>query len=285
MGKLMDIEDNVDEYEEFIGGNVAENISREYYNGVVSSDENDEAKGAIVWQLCNVDSLENMKSELTFFDAADEDTAEELLDEYKERISDEEIEKTYFELSGLSESVLNVLREYGFKIEEREGRDIYVKLGNITSNKIFMPRKKPKSIISVTELESLRFRQGITNCLFNGVPGLYDDLVFLPKDWYEEDISCAYIEDDMVTGFFLIHQLSDGSLMPVLLFGSGVDSQINILDMLRYSALVASQKYDDSTVLVIRRHDERTRKLSSYLFPEAKGKIVNVGERMEGRRS
>ncbi|MCR5748185.1 MAG: hypothetical protein K6G03_10805 [Lachnospiraceae bacterium] len=280
MGIINDIDDTtVNEYEDFLGENIAENLSREYFSGIASCDVNYEPKGAVVWKLSNVDSFDDIRSELIFFSAEDEETAEELLDQYEEKVIDEDIEKTFFELSGISEEILDIFKKKGFKIKKRESIDLYVKLKDITSNRIFMPKKKPKFIISLSELDQLTFRQGITNCLFNGISGLNDDLAFLPKDWYEEDISCAYVEDDRVTGFFLIHVLPDGSIMPVLLFASGVDSNINILEMLRYSALAASKKYDASTDLIIRRHDDKSKKLSFYLFPKAKGAMVHAGEK------
>ncbi len=282
MGIISEIDDSsIDKYESFLGKNVAENLGREYFSGLASSGENKETTGAVVWKLSNVDDFENAKSEFVYFNAENSETAEELLEEYGEKISSEDIEKTFFELPDIPEEIIEVLKENGFKVVKKESMDIFVKLEKITSNKIFMPKKKPKSVLPLSQLDPLRFRQGVTNCLFNGVPGLNDDLAFLPKDWYDEDVSCAFVDDDRVTGFFLVHDLPDGSLMPVLLFASGVDSNKNILDMLRSAALSAAHKYDGSTLLVIRRHDDRTRKLSSYLFPKAKGKIVAAGERIE----
>ncbi len=280
MGRISDIENITSECEDLIGQNVAENMEREYYSGLTYGEE-DDLQGAIVWRLDNVDSYDSLGSELVFFNARDDETAKELLDSYKEKAREEEIKKTFFELSDIPEEIINVFKENGFKVEKREGMDIYVKLSAITSNKLFMPKKRPRSILSLAELKNLNFRQGIANCLFNGASGINDDLALLPKEWYDEDISCAYMEDDRVIGFFLLHVLPDGCIMPVLLFGTGVDSNKNIFDMLRFSTLAASEKYDGSTTLIIRRHDEKSRKLSAYIFPKAKGDIVDAGEREE----
>lgn len=282
MGMITDIKDlSPDEYGSFLGENVAENLSREYYNGVASCDEYEYPTGAIVWQLSNVDSLEGVESELVFLNAEDGEMAGELLEEYQEKVSEDEIKKTFFELPDISEEMVAVLKEYGFSIEEREGRDIFATVGDVASNRMIMPKKPPKNILPLSDLELLQFRQGITNCLFAGVTGLYEDLALLPKEWYEEDVSCAYMDDDKAVGFFLVHLLPNGALMPVLLYASGVDSRKNILDLMRYSVWAAARKYEDIVSIVIKRHDDKTRKLSAYLFPGVKGEQVIAGEREE----
>ncbi len=159
--------------------------------------------------------------------------------------------------------------------------DICVKLSDITSNRALMSKKFPKDITPLSKMELLQFRQGISNCLFSGVTGICEDLALLPKEWYDEDVSCAFVDGECATGFFLVHMLPDGSVMPVLLFASGVDSKRNILNMLRYATLAASQKYEKDSSIIVRRHEDRTRKLAQYLFPEARGRAVNAGEREE----
>ena len=70
--------------------------------------------------------------------------------------------------------------------------------------------------------------------------------------------------------------------MPVLLYASGIDANKNMLEMLRFSLHAAIERYSADTRVLICRHDDKTRALSAYLFPQEKGKMIVGGERAEG---
>ncbi len=283
MGNINEIADaSTGAFEEYLGKNVAENMTREYFNGYSYGDDEDNPEGAIVWRFAGLDSIEDTESEIVFFRAVDKQAGEELIEKYSDRVDEDEIKRSYFELKDIEQEMIEVLKNSGFAIKEKEGRDIYASISDVAKNKVLMPKKPPKHVVPISEMQLLQFRQGITNCLFSGVTGLNEDLALLPREWFEQDVSCAFMQDDKAIGFFLVHALPDSSLMPVLLYASGVDARQNILSLIRYSALASARKYEAATRIIIRRHDEKTRKLSSYLFPNFKGEKVLVGERKEG---
>ena len=283
MSRTVDIfELDEDDYKNLIGEDIAENMDREYYNGILSCDDSEELPGGgIIWQIFNAESDEDTSSEIAFFNAPDLESAQNLLKEYTERIADEEVRASYFELQELTEELKEVLTENGFSISEKESRSIKVTVNDALGSKIPQIKKSHLTIVPLGGIELIQFRQGITNCLFSGMNGLYDDLALLPKEWYEQDISCCAIQDNKIAGLFLVHKYPSGLLAPVLLFGAGADARMTILQMLGFFIRSASKKYSPDTGIVIRCRTERTDKLVKYLFPKKKGERVFAGERPE----
>ncbi|MBO4898790.1 MAG: hypothetical protein J5509_00715 [Lachnospiraceae bacterium] len=289
MGQIVDItEDNIDDLRDYLGEDIAENIGREYYAGIASYDDDDEPAGAVVWNIRHADSMEDTESEIVCFkgDASgisEDDEEDELLTEYYLRISCDCAVRSVFELEDTSETDRRILRETGFSGAMTEGQNVYTTLGEARA-KSFASGKVPSYVIPLEKLNLLQFRQGITNCMFCGVSGLNDDLAMLPMEWYETGISCCTVADGKVNGIFLVHRKPSGILMPVLMYASGLDAKKEMLLMLRFSTQAAAEKYPDDTVILICRHDKKTRDLTSYIFPDQKGKEVFKGERWEGDR-
>ena len=273
--------ENLEEYEQLLKPNMAENIGREYYNCIAAFDPlGDEAGASMMWELKNTEDPDDTRAEIVYFGASEPAEGEELLREYGVRIADNWVKKSFFELEGLSEEEQALLTDAGFELEERESRDIVMTLAEL--NKLsFVNKKIPKYIISIGKLDFLQFRQGLTNCLFCGRNGLEEDLALLPADWYENNVSCCVVTDGKVNGLFLVHKMADGILMPVLLFAMGMEANMNMLDMICFSIRAASAIYPEDTQVLIRRHDEKTRALTAKLFPDRKGATVTAGERKE----
>ncbi|MCR5403390.1 MAG: hypothetical protein K6E91_06135 [Butyrivibrio sp.] len=92
MGYINYMDDRcLDEYVDILGKNMAENIEREYFSAMAYCDDRDEAEGALVYRLCDVDSIDDVKSELMFFEAKDNYVANEMLLEYEGRIREEDV--------------------------------------------------------------------------------------------------------------------------------------------------------------------------------------------------
>lgn len=281
MGQIIEItEDNVDELSEYLGDDMAENIGREYFFGLSSVDALDEPTSAIVWCVKNTESFDDAESEICFFYADNEDDGKELIDEYTERIPDDNVIRSLFEFEDIRDISCEILESSGFQTEKKEGKNLYGTLEEFMKPKL-TGRKTPSYIVSLGSISQLQFRQGITNCMFSGRVGVNEDLAMLPMDWYEEDISSCMVTDEKVNGFFLIHRKPSGILMPVLLYASGVDAQKNMLKMLRFSVNSAKERYPGDTKVQILRHDEKTAALADHLLPGQKGKEVLTGERAE----
>ena len=273
MGQITEItEENVEALRELMGEDVVENIGREYFYGLTHFDASEEPSSAIVWCIKNADSFNEVESELFFFGSEDSEEGEELLQEYSDKIQEDNVTRSFFEFENIREDDKAILDDAGFDLKIKEGRNIYLTLKEILETKFAAKKKVPPYIISLGELNLLQFRQGVTNCMFCGRVGINEDLAMLPMEWYEKDISSCMMTDGKVNGFFLIHKKPSGVLMPVLLYATGVDARKDMLNMMRFSVKAAGNKYPLDTKVLICRHDEKTKALSDFLFPDKKGK-------------
>lgn len=278
---IMDLDES--EYEDLLPEDIRENIEREYFSGLLSREDYGEApNGGIIWQLCGAESEEDTSAEILYLKAPDRDALEELFEEFNEKIADDEVNLVRFELKELDDDLKSFLAEDGFEISKKESRDLRITLKDAAGSKIMGNSSIPGSIRPLSELELIQYRQGITNCLFAGETGLYDDLAMLPREWYDQDISCVYMAKDRVDAVALVHASGTGALMPVLLHAQGQNADKTVLYMLRFCINAALEKYPKDTEIIIRRNKDRTGELTSYLFPKKKGDFVIAGEKTYG---
>lgn len=267
------------EYKPLFGEDIFENMNRAFFNGIVSkTDPKKKPTGGLVWYLQNAESDRDTTSRIVFFSAPDADTADELLNKYLEMAKEDDVKATFFEMDELSDEIKEVFEEKGFKVVQRESEVITITLKDAVNSKLMLSEKYHDHISQVDDLTLIQFRQIITSCLYSGLSGLYDDLAMLPKNWYEENISCCSFVNNRVKGALLIHPLSSGTLQPVLLYASGIDANINILHMLRFCMKNAVDKYPLETPVSITQNSTKVKMLVAALFPKVKGKTVFAGE-------
>ncbi len=125
------------------------------------------------------------------------------------------------------------------------------------------------------------FYQGLMNILFRYDDPAQEDLAYLPKEWYEQSVSCFMRTDGKVSGFLLVHACPSGILVPILFFAVGTDFKISLIEMLRFSIRRAAEIYPEETVIRIRRRNTEVKALSGKLFPGKKGEPVLVCRRRE----
>ncbi len=276
----MDIRDitqeNICEYEELANSNEAENIGRSCYKGLMAYDD-DTAVGCIVWFI--IESGEDeYTEEIVFFSASNKDVYSSLLKEHDDRIVENNITSSYIEIPDMPKELREELEEAGFSLKEGEGRDVVVTLGDL--KKMKLPKLSvPQYIRGLERLDELDFWNGVTYTLYHGRKGLLEDMDTLPLSWYNPKISCCILTDGWIEGMLLIHMNSENALMPVLFFCNGRNNQKNLIYMMKYAIYTASHSYPDDTKIVLRRHDDSTRKLISYLLPKKKGVPVVIGRR------
>lgn len=283
MSEIVDIMD-VDEskYKSLLDDDIIENIDRKFYNGLLCRESSGKKpNGGIIWEEQNSEFKKDTISEIVYFDAPDEDTAAELLKEYTTLVSEDNVKKTCFELKGVDDNLKKFLTDHGFTIEERESRYISITLQEALDSRFMESDKYPGRIVPVSELSLMQFRQWVSYCFANGECGIYDDLDNVPKDWFDEDISCCCVDHNRILGMFLLHRTPSGLLTPVLLFSTGHISRMTVLHMLRFAIKTASKKYPTDTLIRINKYKERTRRIMDALFPENKGDIVLTGVRKE----
>jgi hypothetical protein len=274
-------ENNVNEYSEYIDCDVSENMSRLYYRGMAAHDSyDDNLLSLLIWELKSVEDSENTQSELKWIYAADPSYIAPILDEYRTEAQKEDVKRTFFESPGLEQKKEKALTECGFSVTEAESRDINVTLDEC----IALPlahKKAPSFVQSISLLNDQEFYQGIMNILFRYDNPSLEDLAYLPKEWYDQSVSCFTKTEDKVTGLFLVHACPSGVLLPVLFFSVGADSKMNLVEMMRFSISQAAENYPKDTIVRIHRRNREVNALSKKLFPDKKGSPASYGERQE----
>ena len=96
-------------------------------------------------------------------------------------------------------------------------------------------------------------------------------------DDYDNDVSTALVENDMVTGVFLIKKDYDGTLCTVLLRGDENSGGEGIKAMLAKAYRGACEKYAPGTVLRVQLHGEKGCALAAFLFPDLEPRITRRG--------
>ena len=272
---------NINNYMDVIGPDRAEDISRYYYRGVACLDDLDDTlKAALIWELKSVERDEDTSSEIMWIYDKDSEYLEYALDEYSKRVIEEDASRSFFELAGIGDSEEKLLSASGFELLPVESRDLRIPLGEF--RQLHTLRKKaPGYIRSLGEINNDMFDQGLIKIMFNRNAGGLEDMYYLPKDWFDEKVSCCVMTDGMVNGFLLVHIYPSGLMMPVFFSSSGPDSRYNLLEMMRFSVHSALEAYPEDTTVLIRRRNESVRKLAEKLFPGKTGDMVMSGERNE----
>lgn len=270
---------NLESFESYLGKDTAENIGRECFNGLVLTDEEEKAsRAAVVWKSTEDEEKKKRYAELSCFSAAGVEEGTQVIGAFADRIDEEGTDASFFEFADLKEELRTVFTGAGYSLREGESRDLKLSVGELKELP-FAKKKLPYYVTCLDGLSEGRFWQGISNALYNSRQGLLEDLDSLPLSFYEQEISCVAEEDGKIRGMFLIHRRPSGILMPVLLYAGGPDSRKNLLYMLSFSVQAALCWYSEDTEVLLRRHDEKTRSLTDYLFPGRQGSMAVIGER------
>lgn len=271
-------EDNIEEFAEDLDKNTAANISRIFYRGIANLTDASE-KNVIVYELKNLEDEAETEAQIVFLSLKDRNSGEKLLSALSNEFSYHEVKRVYFELDELSDLEMELLIKAGFGVREQESICIEVKAKELTALPAAMLKPANDSITNIGRLTPNAFRRGITNTLFHGKNGALEDIFFLPKDFYENEISSCAIYDNKVLGMLLLNKAADDKLYVDLLFSAGGNSKMDIANMLRFSIRKILENYPDDTVIVIPRYDEKKNIVIKTIFPNNKGKNVMFGER------
>ena len=284
MSEILDIMKlNKDEYTKLVGQDIAENIRRQYYQGLVYKESaKKKPNAALVWETLNSESRRRPTfSRLVYFSAPDKEIADELLEEYGKIAREDKVNETVFELTEISNDVRDSLQDGGFKIQKKESTDLVFSVEEALANKRIDFTRNTKNILPVSEISEVQFKQWTKYCLYHDECGINDDLENLPKNWYDEDISCCAVLDEKILGMLLVHIFPNGAITPVLLFSTGKNSTPIVLNMIRFFVKEAEKKYSKDTRIVVTRRSDLTRRLMDSLFPKKLGETVIAGERKE----
>ena len=111
--------------------------------------------------------------------------------------------------------------------------------------------------------------------------GLCEDLPYLSKAYFENDVSCYLEEDGDIIGLLLFHKKPSGTLEVVIMQVLGNEHVKDLLSMMCQALSAAKEIYDQQTEICIDRHNYSTLALSEKLFPRGFGIPVYTGSRNE----
>ena len=270
--------DNVSEFEDILDPDIAESIGREFFRGIVAKDPGSAPLGALIWEYKNLEEDADTDAEICYIRSENEEAMQELLNQFDRQTSGEEVCLSFFETKELSDGLWQVFSEDGFDVRKGEGRDLVARVSDL---RVYAERNRKISvkIKGLKDLQQVRFMQGITNCLFHGKKGLMEDLEYIDKSWFDEEVSCCVITDGMVNGMLLVHRFPSGDLMPVLFTAMGPDANKDLLRMFYFSCQKAVERYPEDTRILVRRHNDSVVTLAKKLFAGRSGEQVVSGER------
>ena len=274
-------DDNIIEYLDFIPADIADFMGRVFVYGILVMQDEIPAAG-MIWELKNMMSEEPKESSIIWISVKDDGAARLLFDSYKESISLEDVEKSYFSIPASdSEKEKKCLMENGFSAELSEGDEITASLRQIEDVAVIKKVPDDKAILPLKNATQSAFSYAQKKMAEFGLTGLCDDLVYLPRSYFDNDVSCYYQQgDDSITGLILFHRLPSGGLKLMLMAYLGNDRS-RLLSMMKSALKNAMEIYSLDTEIILDRHNYSSLALGEKLFPNEIGKPVYVGSRSE----
>ena len=274
-------EDNIEAYTDYFTPDIAENLWRTFYRGLIVDSENGPLAG-MIWEIRNMMKKDDNESNICFL-RIDDDAARGLLfDKYKSLVEEDEVKKSNFSLPAKStEREIKALEDAGFTVKFMEGDLIKCRLSEILDLKIIQKVTPFENIHALKTMTRREFSFSVRSFMMNGLYGLCEDLSYLPRSYFENDISCYSEADGEVNGFLLFHKKPSGALMVSVLAAIGKDYGKILTQMIKYSVKCCSEYYPTDTEVWIDRHNYAALALSEKLFPRGFGIPVYIGSREE----
>ena len=271
-------EENADDFYSFIAPGIRDDLEREYFRGIGAIDDDGEPLGALVYELGNSESEEDTNSRILSLAADNDKTIDSLMSEYEICASEEDVAESYYELS--DKKTARHLEKHGFTFETAESPDIVISMKDIKHVADTVKASRiPSFITNLSEISIQQYRGFVKNILFMGKHGLLEDIAYLPKNWFEQELCACALTDDEVTGALLMRKDSEGVIHVLLYTAFGPDYKRNLGLMMAYSANMLTELCSNETLIVIRRHNDAVKKLTEKLFASSKGDTVYVGKK------
>ena len=274
-------EENIDEYIDYIAPDVAENIGRFFFRGILCFDE-DDLSGGMIWEVRNTMREEKNESNIVWLRIDSDEAGEFLFDNYSDLISQDDVEVSTISLPARGASKeKESLENAGFKVVFMEGDLIKTQLSEIAELDAFKKVKPGDSIRPLKDMTQRGFNAGVRPFMDKGLYGLCQDLPYLPRSYFENDISSYSENEGQVNGLFLFHKNPSGGLAIVVMAAIGNDYGKILPQMIKHSITRAIEIYSPDTEVWIDRHNYASLALSEKLFPRGFGIPVFIGKRQE----
>ncbi len=274
--------DNVWEYSTYIGDDMAENLSRSFYRGLMALNDKREPLCGVIWRLIGIDRGDEVKSNIEWFRAEDNEAANEIFDSYKSNIDKDDVMESSFTIPAKINSLeKQVLKDQGFSVRLTEGDDIVVSLKELKQIPLLQNKAPMKSVNPIQRMTVRTFRRVIGRCVYAGKVGVCEDLEYLPMAYFDLDVSSYVQGEDEVTGIMLFHTKPSGIISVVLMAALNQDFAKTIPGMMRHFVVSCDEKFSEDTLIHFSRHNQPTFLLSEKLLPRGFGCPVYTGERKE----
>ena len=267
---------------EFIPEDITDHIGRIFHHGLLALEGNTPRAG-MVWELKNMITEEPKESRILWMRAEEETAADALLERYEEIIALDDVKKSMYAIPAALDSREKAFFEaHGFSSELTEADEISATLAQIAETPLIRKTEPDPSVLPLMEVNQAALTSTIRKMAGKGHYGICEDLIYLPRMYFENNVSCFFEENDQIRSLLLFHRLPSGSLRVVLMaaFGKGVNL---LLPKLMKRALVeAMELYPADTKILIDRHNLATLALGEKLFPNEVGAPAFSGSRKEG---
>lgn len=281
MNVVMLDEDNIEMYTEYLTPDVAENIGRTFYRGIVITDGDAPAAG-MVWEIRNMMKDDDTVSNILYL-KIEQDLAEGILfDEYRNSIVRDGVVRSFFSLPAkTSGREKEALTSAGFDVKFMEGDIIKAALSEVVELSLVKKITPSDNIRSLKTITQRGFSVGIRQFAAKGLCGHCEDIMYLSRSFFENDISCYSEVDGQMNGILLIHKNPSGALVVMVMAAIGNDYGKILPQLISYAVSRAGDLYSHDTEVVIDRHNYASLALSEKLFPRGFGIPVYVGSREE----
>lgn len=267
----------IEELSAFTDPDIAELIGRTGYTGLQVRDSfSDEFLAGMIWEM------RKNTIKIRWIRSLTPEAGDLIFEEYAKRASETGTEKTIVEIPMGDQAVEELLLNEGFDLELNESEGLYIplrELGSLKDSKL----KGGNDVKPIIALSTELFEKSLKEAVEQSRKILSPDLEDQPMYYFDMDISCAaFTSDGQLRGMLLMHETASGNIRAELLFAKKPDAGRLILDLIDYTIKAAEKIYPPDTLIHVRRTYAEVRAITDRLMPDASGRDVVRGERMEG---
>ena len=274
-------ENNIEQFAEYIPEDMAENLERHFFAGLLAVVEKEPIAG-IIWEYRNTSSERDKESHIVWLQIDDPHAADRLFEFYTDAVQDEQVTVSAFDLPARGfEKEKSALSAAGFSVALMEGDEIRATLADLNKISALKSIKPRPDIKPISQMSQREFNVGIRRFAEADDFGICEDLEYLPREYFDMDISCFCEIDEMIEGILLFHKTASGMFKIIVMAALGEESKRILSQMLARAVTNASYIYPPDTKICIDRHSYNSLALSERLFPSSIGVPVYIGSRSE----
>ncbi len=274
-------EDNIEQYSGYIPEDIAENIGRVYYNGIIVKVAEQPVAG-MIWVLRNYKKKGEPTSHIEWLVVSDKEAGNLLFSEYSRLLEDEDVVKSDFSLPARTSKVERaILKEHGFTSALMEGDTISARLSEISDLGFITKIEPSEDIKALYDIPQRGLNTVLKRMVSKGHFGICEDIELLSRMHFDNNVSCFSEQDGVVNGLFLCHLTASGKLLVEMMTYIGKDYVKGLLQMIRFALINADYYYSGDMEVVIDRHNYASLALGEKFLPRSFGIPVYVGSREE----